>query len=144
MPETNEASENPRPSLAPKAANARKYVAIQYRFLDLDNAILHADGSPRILEAARLLSEALRLQLQNEQPEEPAAPEAISPRQMGNRWVWRELNWLDESLRYEEVDAALRLRALCKKWMREHHVAPEENTIMIPPPTQPPFSNAVY
>ncbi len=94
---------------------------IQRQYIELDDAILHGQGSPRILEAARMLVQFMLSHLTHE---EQFQKKVAYPVREDQRNAWKnnlaELLQIDAGLKQEEVYAALRLRGFCKVWMQEH------------------------
>src|SRR6266516_2555919 len=96
----------------------RERFGIERQYLELDDAILHGEGSSRILEAAGTLAQRLLLHFTHEEqfrkqisfavPEDPHA-------------VWKkntaEVLQMEAGLRQGELYAALRLRSFCKSWV---------------------------
>jgi hypothetical protein len=93
-------------------------LSIDRRYIELDDAILHGQGSPRILEAGRNLAQLLLLHLTHEEQfcMQISLPAAEDPHA-----AWRknmaELLQIEVGLRRGESYAALRLRSFCKGWM---------------------------
>ena len=99
----------------------QEHASIHRRFLELDNAILHGHGSPRILETARELAIAMKLHMQHEDLFQQTLSYVRRDEQKLREFeVRNELSRLEEGLKLDEVYSALRLRALCKSWMQEH------------------------
>jgi hemerythrin len=95
---------------------------IQRQYIELDDAILHGQGSPRILEAARTLVQSMLLHLTHE---EQFQKNIAFPVREDRRNTWGKENMaallqIEAGLKQEEVYAALRLRGFCKGWMRQH------------------------
>lgn len=99
----------------------QEHTAIRRLYLVLDDAILHGDGSPKILEAAGSLMESMRQHLEHEElfQREVSFPMHDDQRRNATRTA-TELLYIEQGLRDSEVYAALRLRGLCKGWMHEH------------------------
>lgn len=94
---------------------------IHCRLAELDDVILQAQGSPRIIEAARELVWLLMLHFTHEAEflEEIPLPALEEQRRAGKKMMDEVLR-IEAELRVEEAHAALRLRGLCKGWMNEH------------------------
>jgi hemerythrin len=96
----------------------RERFTIERQYIELDDAILHGQGSPRILEAARTLLQYLLLHFTHE---EQFRKQISFPVLEDPRAVWKknmaELLQIEAGLRQGEVYAALRLRSFCKGWM---------------------------
>jgi hemerythrin len=94
---------------------------IHRQYIELDDAILHGQGSPRILEAARTL---VQFMLSHFTHEEQFQKKIAFPVREDQRNAWKkniaDLLRIDAGLKQEEVYAALRLRGFCKMWMQEH------------------------
>ena len=92
--------------------------AIERRFIELDDAILHGQGSLRILEAAKTLVHFLQVHFTHEEQfrKQISFPVAEDPRA-----VWQknmaELLQIEAGLRQGEVYSALRLRSFCRGWI---------------------------
>lgn len=99
----------------------QEHAEIRRQYLELDDAILQGHGSPRILEAAGNLMELMRLHLAHEErfQEEIAFPLNAEQHRKAKRTA-TELLHIEQGLQGSEVYAALRLRSLCKGWMRDH------------------------
>ena len=95
---------------------------IQRQYIELDDAILHGQGSPRILEAARTLVQSMLLHLTHEEQFQKniAFPVREDRRNAWEKENMAELLQIEAALKQEEVYAALRLRGFCKGWMRQH------------------------
>ena len=95
--------------------------SIERRYIEMDDAILHGQGSPRILEAARTLVPCLLLHFTHE---EQFRKQIAFPFVDDQGAVWRkniaELLQIEAGLKQGEVYAALRLRGFCKGWIHEH------------------------
>lgn len=101
---------------------------IHRQYIELDDAILYGHGSPRILEAARML---VQFMLSHFTHEELFQKKIAFPVRDDQRNAWKkniaDLLQIDAGLKQQEVYAALRLRGFCKMWMHEHlHVEPLE------------------
>jgi len=94
---------------------------IHRQYIELDDAILHGQGSPRILEAARML---VQFMLSHFTHEEQFQKKIAFPVRDDQRNAWKkniaDLLQIDAGLKQQEVYAALRLRGFCKMWMQEH------------------------
>ena len=118
-------------SLRPGAtwrALIKEHSNIHRQYIELDDAILHGQGSPRILEAARML---VQFMLSHFTHEEQFQKKIAFPVREDQRNAWKknmaDLLQIDAGLKQQEVYAALRLRGFCKMWMHEHlHVEPLE------------------
>jgi hypothetical protein len=94
---------------------------IQRQFLELDEAILQGQGSPRILEAARTLVPYLLLHFTHqEQFRKMIPPALVDERRTAWKKQMEELLQIDAALTDGEVYAALRLRSFCRAWMHPH------------------------
>jgi hemerythrin len=91
---------------------------IERQYIELDDVILHGQGSAQILEAAQTLIQSLQLHLTHEEQfrKQISFPVLDDPRA-----IWKknmaELLQIESGLRLEEVYAALRLRSFCKGWI---------------------------
>jgi hypothetical protein len=97
--------------LIPKEASGmidQEHSEILRRYIELDDAILHAHGSPQIIDAARRLVKMLLLHL---------SAQERSLEQSSKKNLIPELQTLEAGLMHEEVYAALRVRGLCRRWM---------------------------
>jgi hemerythrin len=96
----------------------RERFGIERQYMELDDAILHGQGSARILQAAQLLVQAM---VQHFTHEEQFRRQISFPVFDDPRVVWKnnmsELLQIEAGLRQEEVYAALRLRSFCKGWI---------------------------
>jgi hypothetical protein len=90
---------------------------IERQYIEVDDAILHGQGSPRILEAARILAPFLLEHLTHEEQfrKQMAFP-VFDPRADWKKNM-AELLQIQAGLREGEVYAALRLRSFCRGWM---------------------------
>jgi hemerythrin len=99
----------------------KEHSNIHRQYIELDDAILHGQGSPRILEAARAL---VQFMLSHFTHEEQFHKKIAFPVREDQRNAWKknmaDLLQIDAGLKQEEVYAALRLRGFCKVWMHEH------------------------
>ena len=99
----------------------KEHSNIHRQYIELDDAILHGQGSPRILEAARTL---VQFMLSHFTHEEQFQKKIAFPVREDQRNAWKksmaDLLQIDAGLKQEEVYAALRLRGFCKIWMHEH------------------------
>ncbi len=88
---------------------------------ELDDVILRAQGSTRMIEAARELARLLLLHFTHEAQflEKIPLPALEEQRRAGEKMIDEVLR-IEAGLRLEEAYAALRLRGLCKGWMNEH------------------------
>jgi len=100
---------------------AGEHSQIHRRYADLDDAILQGLGSKQIIETARELVRTMLLHFIHE--EQFLQKITLSPpeeqRNARNR-IMAELLKIETGLMKEQVYAALRLRGLCRRWMREH------------------------
>ena len=91
---------------------------IERQYLELDDAILHGQGSARILEAAQRLVEGLLSYFTHE---EQFRTQISFPVLDDPRAAWKnnmtELLQMEAGLRQGEVYSALRLRSFCKGWI---------------------------
>ncbi len=104
---------------------AAEHSQIQCRYAELDDAILQALGSRRIIEAARELVRAMLLHfIHEEQFREKIARSSLHEPRNSERKIMaaviKDVMKLEAGLIREDVHAALRLRGLCKGWMRDH------------------------
>jgi hemerythrin-like metal-binding protein len=94
---------------------------IHRQYLELDDAILYGQGSPRILEAALALAQYMGMHFTHE---EQFRKNIAFPARQNQRSAWKknmaELLQIESGLKQQEVYAALRLRGFCKGWMQEH------------------------
>ena len=99
----------------------KEHSDIHRQYIELDDAILHGQGSPRILEAARTL---VQFMLSHFTHEEQFQKKIAFPIREDQRNTWKkdmaDLLQIDAGLKQGEVYAALRLRGFCKVWMHEH------------------------
>ena len=100
---------------------ASEHLQIHRRYADLDDAILQGLGSKQIIETASELVRAMLLHLIHEERfvEKITFSSPQEQRNAGKK-VMAELLRIEAGLMKEEVYAALRLRGLCKRWIREH------------------------
>ena len=96
----------------------KERLRIERQFIELDDAILHGQGSPRILEAARILVAFLLAHLTHEEQfrKQIAFPVFEDPRAEWQKNM-AELRQIEAGLREGEIYAALRLRSFCRGWM---------------------------
>ena len=91
---------------------------IHRMYIELDDAILHGQGSPRILEAACALVEFMLWHFKREEQLQKKLSFSVRGEQ---RKAWRtcmaELVEIEAGLKQDEVYAALRSRAFCKAWI---------------------------
>ena len=96
----------------------RERFLIERQYIELDDAILHGQGSARIVGAARRLVQSL---LQHLTHEEQSRRQISFPVLDDPHAVWKknmaELLQIEVGLKQEEVYAALRLRSFCKGWI---------------------------
>jgi hypothetical protein len=98
-----------------------EHVAIRRRHHDLDEAILHGKGSPRILDAAGLLVQAMLHHFTHEEQLQKNFPQRLAEAQrLAGMNLMAELLRIEAGLKLAEVYAALRLRGICSRWMRGH------------------------
>jgi hemerythrin len=99
----------------------KEHSNILRQYLELDGAILHGQGSPRILEAAQTLVQFMLMHFSHEEQFQKRIAFSVREDQL-NAWKknMSELVQIDAGLKQEEVYAALRLRSFCKVWMHEH------------------------
>lgn len=91
---------------------------IQHQFRELDEAILHGKGSPRILEAARILIPYLLLHFTHREQFRKRIPASLTHQEhLSSKESMTELLQIDEALLKGEIYAALRLRGFCKSWI---------------------------
>jgi hemerythrin len=100
---------------------AEEHSHIRCRLAELDEVILQAQGSPRILEAARELVWLLLLHFTHEAEllEKISLP-ALAEQPRAVKKMMDEVVRIEAGLRVGEAHAALRLRGLCKGWIQEH------------------------
>lgn len=99
----------------------QEHAAIRRQYLELDDSILHGDGSPRILEAAGSLAESMHQHLAHEELFQRELSLSLGAVQRRNALqTTTELLQIEQGLRDSEVYAALQLRGLCKRWMHDH------------------------
>ena len=93
----------------------RERFQIDRKYIELDDAILHGQGSVRILHAAQGLVQLLMLHLAHEEQ----FRRQISFPVVDDPWKkhMAELLQIEAGLAQEEVYAALRLRSFCKGWI---------------------------
>ena len=114
----------------------KEHADILRQYIELDDAILHGQGSPRILEAARTLLQYMLLYFAHEEQFQRRSSLASRGEQ---RTQWKrnltELLQIEAALKQEEVYASLRMRSLCKSWMHQHTTASEVSQAMaaVPP-----------
>jgi hemerythrin len=100
---------------------AGEHSQIHRRYADLDDAILQGLGSKQIIESARELVRAMLLHfIHEEQFLEKITLSPPEEQRNAGKKVMAELLKIETGLMQEEVYAALRLRGLCRRWMREH------------------------
>ena len=99
----------------------KDHANIHRQYIELDDAILHGQGSPRILEAASTLVQFMLSHFTHEEQFQKKIAFPVREDQL-NAWKrnMAELLQIDAGLKHEEVYAALRLRGFCKVWMHEH------------------------
>jgi len=99
----------------------KEHANIHRQYIELDDAILHGQGSPRILEAARTLVQFMLSHFAHEEQFQQKIAFPVREDQL-NAWKrnMAELLQIDAGLKQEEVYGALRLRGFCKGWMQEH------------------------
>jgi hemerythrin len=99
----------------------REHGDIHRQYTELDDAILHGQGSARIVETARTLVQYMLLYFAHE--ERFLKKFSLSDR-ADERADWRssvaELLKIEAGLRQQEVYAALRMRGFCRGWMQQH------------------------
>lgn len=109
----------------------REHADIHRQYIELDDAILHGQGSDRILEAARTLVQYMLLYFAHE--------ERFRKRfslfdHADQRQAWKgdvaELLRIEAGLRQQEVYSALRMRGFCRGWMQEHPL-PESTALEV-------------
>jgi hemerythrin len=109
----------------------REHADIHRQYIELDDAILHGQGSARILEAARTLVQYMLLYFAHE--ERFRNRYALSDRD-DKRQDWRsnvaELLKIEAGLRQREVYSALRMRGFCRGWMQQHPL-PESTALEV-------------
>ena len=92
--------------------------AIERDYLELDDTILHGQGSAVILQAAQRLLQSLLLHLTHEEQLRAQISLAMADDPSA---VWKknmsELLQIEAGLTQREVYAALRLRSFCKGWI---------------------------
>jgi hemerythrin len=94
---------------------------IHCRYAELDDVILQAQGSPRIIEAARELVGMLLLHFSHEEEFLEKIPvSGLEEQRRAGKKMTDEILRIEAGLRMQEADAALRLRGLCKGWMYKH------------------------
>jgi hemerythrin len=87
----------------------------------LDDAILDGVGSKQILETAGELVRAMILHfIHEEQFLEKIPLSSLEEQRNAGKTVRAELLKIEAQLMKDEVYAALRLRGVCKRWIREH------------------------
>jgi hemerythrin len=99
----------------------KEHSNIHRQYIELDDAILYGQGSPRILEAARTLVQFMLSHFTHEEQFQKKIALPVREDQL-NAWKKNvaDLLLIDAGLKQEEVYAALRLRGFCKTWMQEH------------------------
>jgi hemerythrin len=99
----------------------REHADIRRQYIELDDAILHGQGSTRILEAARTLVQYMLLYFSHE---ERFRKKFSLPAPEEERQAWKnsvaELLKIESGLRQLEVYAALRMRGFCRGWMQQN------------------------
>jgi hemerythrin len=115
---------NPKPKVQPGVDLElldREHSTIHRQYIELDDAILHGHGSPRIVEAARTLAQYMLLHFVHE---DRFQKKISLPVREDQRNAWKknmtELLQIEAGLEQREVYAALRLRAFCKGWEFDH------------------------
>jgi hemerythrin len=105
------------------------------QYIELDDAILHGQGSPRILETARTLLQYMLLYFAHE---EQFRSDSSFPLGEDQRRIWKqnlaELLRIEAGLKQEEIYAALRMRSLCRSWMQSHAPSSQAGIEAAPPP----------
>jgi hypothetical protein len=100
---------------------ADEHTAIRNHHQELDETILHAEGSPRILKAAGVLVQSMLQHFTHEEEfHKKIALRADTVQRTAGIDLTAELLRIEAGLQEGEVYAALRLRGLCKRWMRGH------------------------
>jgi hemerythrin len=100
---------------------AGEHSRIHRRYADLDDAILQGLGSKQIIETAReLVREMLLHFIHEKQFLEKITLSSPEEQHNARKKVLAELLKIEAGLMKEEIYAALRLRGLCRRWMREH------------------------
>ena len=91
---------------------------IERDYIELDDAILHGQGSALILQAAQRLAGLLLVHLAHEEQylRQSSFPVLDDPRAVWKRNM-AELSQMEAGLREGEVYAALRMRSFCKGWI---------------------------
>ena len=91
---------------------------IERHYLELDDSILHGEGSARILDAAQKLVKLLLVHLTHEEQlrSQIAFPVLDDPRAEWKKNM-SELLQIEAGLTQSEIYAALRLRSFCKGWI---------------------------
>jgi hemerythrin len=99
----------------------KEHANIHRQYIELDDAILHGQGSPRILEAARTLVQFMLAHFAHEEQFQKMIALPVREDQL-NAWKknMAELLQIEAGLKQREVYAALRLRSFCKVWMHDH------------------------
>jgi hemerythrin len=99
----------------------KEHSNIHRQYIELDDAILYGQGSPRILEAARTLVQFMLSHFTHEEQFQKKIALPVREDQL-NAWKKNiaDLLQIDAGLKQQEVYAALRLRGFCKMWMQEH------------------------
>jgi len=99
----------------------KEHSEIHRRYFELDNVILHGQGSARILEAARELVQSMGQHFTHEEQfQEVNSIPILEMQHNAEKKIMAEIMTIAAGLRQKEVYAALRLRALCKGWLHEH------------------------
>ena len=100
---------------------ASEHTQIHRRYLELDDAILQGFGSPRIIESARELIRAMLLHfIHEEQFLGTITFSSLDAQRDTGKKMMAEVLKIEAALVRDDVHAALRMRVLCKRWMREH------------------------
>jgi hemerythrin len=114
------------------------------QYIELDDAILHGQGSPRILEAARTLLQYMLLYFAHEEQFQRKTSLLLREEQ---RQLWRkdlaELLQIEAGLKQAEVYSALRMRSLCRSWMHHHEQSSAISQKVSTPPTSPERERAL-
>lgn len=99
----------------------KEHAHIHCRLAELDEVILQAPGSPRIIEAARELAGLLLLHIAHETELLNTVPlAALGEQRRAGKKLMDEVLSIEAALSVEGAYAALRLRALCKRWISDH------------------------
>jgi len=100
---------------------SEEHVEIRRRHHELDEAILHGHGSPRIVDAAGSLVKAMLQHFTHEEQFQKNFPLRLGEAQRhAGINLMAELLRIEAGLKQAEVYAALRLRGICSRWMRGH------------------------